>query len=181
MSAGRLGQRAGRLAGGCCQRPEPRAAVAGAPNRDTRPYRVGSWRRGPPTGWRDPPCLDWKAVRMIIFGSRSYSRVLATLLLICQRCGNPAAHRVMERVVRFTLFFLPLFPISTKRFLTCTFCGTTTPITKELAAQYVQQAGAPQHPAPQYPAPQPQHGEQPAQLHGGFPPQPPQQGYGSQL
>ncbi len=123
---------------------------------------------------------------MIIFGSRVYTRVIATLMLVCQRCGNPAAHRVQERITRFTLFFIPLFPIGSRRFLTCTFCGTTTPISKELANQYAAQAQGPQQqpypqqqPMPQQPAQlaqqpqqggygQPQLGQQPQQQ---FPPQ----------
>lgn len=94
---------------------------------------------------------------MIIFGTRIYTRALAVLMLVCQRCGNPAAHRVMERTTRFTLFFIPLFPIGSRRSLTCTFCGTTTPISKELAAQYVEQSNATQqhqHQQPQLNQPQ---------------------------
>ena len=77
---------------------------------------------------------------MIIFGTRGYVRALATLMLVCQRCGNPAAHRVLEKVTRFTLFFIPLFPVSTSRSVTCTFCGTTTAISTELAHYYATQA-----------------------------------------
>src|SRR5436189_5637816 len=100
---------------------------------------------------------------MIIFGTRGYVRALATLMLVCQRCGNPAAHRVLEKVTRFTLFFIPLFPVTTSRSLTCTFCGATTPISKEQAHQYAAQAQGVQQPArqpfgqfsPQPPAPTP--------------------------
>ena len=104
---------------------------------------------------------------MIIFGTRGYVRALATLMLVCQRCGNPAAHRVLERITRFSLFFIPLFPVSTSRSITCTFCGTTTPISKELAQQYEAQAQAFRSVPPQ-PQPYGQFSQQPPV----FPPQP---------
>ena len=107
---------------------------------------------------------------MIIFGTRGYVRALATLMLVCQRCGNPAAHRVLEKVTRVSLFFIPLFPVSTSRSVTCTFCGTTTPISKEQAHQYEFQAQVFQSPAPQ---PYGQFSQQPpAPMPPAFPPQP---------
>ena len=44
---------------------------------------------------------------MIIFGTRAYVQALAMVNFICNNCHNPAAQRVMQRVVRFTLFFIP--------------------------------------------------------------------------
>ena len=95
---------------------------------------------------------------MIIFGTRAYAHALAMVTFICNNCHNPAAQRVMRRVVRFTLFFIPLFPVSTSYYTTCAFCGLTTKINKELADQYVaagdQQSGyggQPQISAQQYP------------------------------
>ena len=107
---------------------------------------------------------------MIIFGTRGYVRTLATLMLVCQRCGNPAAHRVLEKVTRFTLFFIPLFPVSTSRSVTCTFCGTTTPISTELAHHYATQARAFQPPLSQPHGPFSQ--QSPAPMSPAFPPQP---------
>jgi zinc-ribbon family len=107
---------------------------------------------------------------MIIFGTRGYVRALATPMLVCHRCGNPAAHRVLEKVTRFTLFFIPLFPVSTSRSLTCTFCGTTTPISRDLAQRYATQAQVFQRPTPQ---PFGQLSQQaPAPAPPAFPPQP---------
>ena len=78
---------------------------------------------------------------LIIFGLRSYARALAVVTLVCQNCGNPAAHRVVEQTRKFTLFFIPLFPVSKQRYVTCTFCAQVTPITEALADQYVAHAG----------------------------------------
>ncbi len=82
---------------------------------------------------------------MIIFGFRSYLRALAVVTLVCRHCGNPAAHRVVELTRKFTLFFVPLFPVSRSRAMTCTYCGTSTKLTKEHADQLaaVPSAGAP--------------------------------------
>jgi len=81
---------------------------------------------------------------MIIFGTKGYLYQLAILTLVCGGCGNPAAHTLRKRVTKFTLFFVPLFPISTKYATQCTFCGTEVKIGKEQAEQLqAQGAGAP--------------------------------------
>jgi hypothetical protein len=114
---------------------------------------------------------------MIIFGTRGYLRVLAMVNFICNNCHNPAAQRVVARITRFTLFFIPLFPIAKSYTTTCTFCGFSQRINKDLADQYAangQQASGPVGPArEQIPAGQPgaQQFGQPAQY-----PQPQQYG-----
>lgn len=66
---------------------------------------------------------------MIIFGVRTSVRLLAMLNFVCARCGNPSAHRIEERVRKFTLFFIPLFPIGARRTSsTCTYCGLATEV-----------------------------------------------------
>ncbi|WP_329122808.1 zinc-ribbon domain-containing protein [Streptomyces sp. NBC_01465] len=98
---------------------------------------------------------------MIIFGTRGYLYQLAMLTLVCGHCGNPAAHTLRKRVTKFTLFFVPLFPISVKYTTQCTFCGMEQKITKEqadgLQAQPQQQAYGQQD------APQQQAGQNPYQ------------------
>ncbi|HEY2058644.1 MAG TPA: zinc-ribbon domain-containing protein [Amycolatopsis sp.] len=114
---------------------------------------------------------------MLIWGyrTRMFQLVLATFL--CGRCGNPAAHAVLKRVTKFTLFFIPLFPISVKYLTQCTFCGGQNRITREQADQIVaqQQGGLeqqgqgqpgqyPQQPqSGPYPQPQYPQGQQPGQ------------------
>ena len=110
---------------------------------------------------------------MIIFGTRAYLQAVAMVNFICTNCHNPAAQRVMRRVVRFTLFFIPLFPVSSSYTTTCTFCGLTTRINKEQAESYAvyaqqQQAGYAQPQVPNFQQPA-------AQLNGSVePPYPPQ-------
>ncbi|TDT35175.1 zinc ribbon family protein [Streptomyces sp. BK208] len=72
---------------------------------------------------------------MIIFGTKGYLYQLAILTLVCSRCGNPSAHTLRKRVTKFTLFFVPLFPFSTKYAMQCTFCGVEQQVTKEQAEQ----------------------------------------------
>ncbi|GAB7102558.1 zinc-ribbon domain-containing protein [Streptomyces phaeofaciens JCM 4814] len=90
---------------------------------------------------------------MIIFGTKGYLYQLAILTLVCGGCGNPAAHTLRKRVTKFTLFFVPLFPFSTKYATQCTFCGTEQKVTKEQAEQLTAHGvggpGAPTHGQPQ--------------------------------
>ncbi|KJK37238.1 hypothetical protein UK15_22920 [Streptomyces variegatus] len=77
---------------------------------------------------------------MIIFGTKGYLYQLAILTLVCGQCGNPAAHTLRKRVTKFTLFFVPLFPISTKYLTQCTFCGAEQKVTEEQAKQLQTQS-----------------------------------------
>ncbi|MBD9730225.1 zinc-ribbon domain-containing protein [Streptomyces sp. H28] len=89
---------------------------------------------------------------MIIFGTKGYLYQLAILTLVCAQCGNPSAHTLRKRVTKFTLFFVPLFPVSTKYATQCTFCGAEQRVTAEQAEQLRAQAvgqGAPGGPGGQ--------------------------------
>jgi len=80
---------------------------------------------------------------MLIFGFRLTSALLATLNYVCENCQQPAAHQLVKRVRKFSLFFIPLFPVSTKYTDTCSYCGRTIQVPKEqaeLAAGQTQQA-----------------------------------------
>ncbi|MFF3320713.1 zinc-ribbon domain-containing protein [Streptomyces sp. NPDC002889] len=92
---------------------------------------------------------------MIIFGTKGYLYQLAILTLVCGHCGNPAAHTLRKRVTKFTLFFVPLFPFSTKYGTQCTFCGAEQQITADQAAQLqVQNVGGQQYGQVQQPGQQ---------------------------
>ncbi|MFE5220926.1 zinc-ribbon domain-containing protein [Streptomyces sp. NPDC056626] len=77
---------------------------------------------------------------MFIFGTKGYLYQLAILTLVCGGCGNPSAHTLRKRVSKFTLFFVPLFPFSTKYLTQCTFCGAEQRVTKEQADHLQAQA-----------------------------------------
>ncbi|MEU0531156.1 zinc-ribbon domain-containing protein [Amycolatopsis tolypomycina] len=113
---------------------------------------------------------------MLIWGWRTRIYVLAMTTFLCGRCGNPASHAVRKAVTKFTLFFIPLFPISVKYTAQCTFCGIENRIPKEdaLRLQAQEEQGQALHQAaPGYPA----HPSQPQ----GMPQQAlPQQGFQQQ-
>ncbi|MFD3524418.1 zinc-ribbon domain-containing protein [Streptomyces sp. NPDC058653] len=77
---------------------------------------------------------------MIIFGTKGYVYQLAILTLVCGQCGNPSAHTLRKRVSKFTLFFVPLFPYSTKHYTQCTFCGVEHRVPNEQAEQLLAQS-----------------------------------------
>jgi hypothetical protein len=79
---------------------------------------------------------------MIIWGFRTYVRLLEIVTYTCSRCGYASAHRVLQRVRKFTLFFIPLFPLSTSRVATCTYCGQTTLMPNAANQQPAQQRQA---------------------------------------
>ncbi|OEU91379.1 zinc-ribbon domain-containing protein [Streptomyces oceani] len=87
---------------------------------------------------------------MIIFGTSSKTVQLAMLNLLCAFCGNPSAHALRKRITRFSLFFVPLFPVMpAKHHLQCTFCGAQSDVSKEDAQQLLAQGAGPgQQPGP---------------------------------
>lgn len=77
---------------------------------------------------------------MVIFGFRTKVFVLAVLTLPCSRCGNQVAHPLHKSVTKFTLFFVPLFPVKTKYTTQCTFCGVASRLIKEEATRLHREA-----------------------------------------
>ncbi|MEV0646764.1 hypothetical protein AB0I28_16020 [Phytomonospora sp. NPDC050363] len=121
---------------------------------------------------------------MILWGWRTTVRHLATVVYMCSQTGQQAGYAVLKRVTKFTLFFIPLFPLSVKYTLECSLCGESRKISREDADQAVASQGHNQqhhhsqggHPTPPpqqqpYPAPQqipgqyPQQQAQPQQYH----------------
>src|SRR4051812_7308857 len=97
---------------------------------------------------------------LVVWGWRRYVQTLAMITLVCSSCQRPAAHAVRRMVTKFTLFWIPLFPVGSKYSLQCTFCGGQVKIGKEQADQLVAQAQMSN-----------------AQPQGQYPPQAPQQQY----
>ncbi|RJO69935.1 zinc-ribbon domain-containing protein [Nocardia panacis] len=87
---------------------------------------------------------------MLIWGWRRYVRTMAMLTLLCGNCHNPAAHALREYVTKFTLFFIPLFPVSTKYDLQCTFCGAQVQVPKQDVAGLMHQANGQAAPQAQF-------------------------------
>jgi hypothetical protein len=63
------------------------------------------------------------------------SVLLATLIYVCDRCGQNAEHHVVKRTRTFTLFFVPLFSVSTKYLDTCAACGRVVDVPEQQALE----------------------------------------------
>jgi hypothetical protein len=69
---------------------------------------------------------------ILILGVRAYVKALAFLTLAC-RNGHVAGHRVLKVTRKFTLFFVPLFPVKTRYYTECAQCGLWVQWNKEEA------------------------------------------------
>ena len=80
---------------------------------------------------------------LIIWGFKTVAQVLGITTMVCGRCGNPAAHRVEKLVRKFTLFWIPLFPIRKQTVITCAFCGVTHEVPKGQVPQLMSALESP--------------------------------------
>ena len=61
-----------------------------------------------------------------IFGLKTSEQRLGAEQGICPNCHNQAAQVMVRRSTKFSLFFIPLFPVKRPTYYaTCTFCGTS--------------------------------------------------------
>lgn len=78
---------------------------------------------------------------MLIFGLGVSESLLATLVFVCETCGNNAAHQLIKRVRKLSLFFIPIFPVSTKYVDGCTACGRMLEVSRDQAEMAARQSG----------------------------------------
>ena len=78
---------------------------------------------------------------LLIFGTRSVEDVLRVLVFVCRVCGVRDEQRVIRSRTRLSLFFVPLFTVSSRYLLECSNCGTVSRITKQEAEGTVRWAG----------------------------------------
>jgi uncharacterized Zn finger protein len=78
---------------------------------------------------------------MLIFGLGVQEVLLATLVFVCETCGNHAAHQLVKRVRKLSLFFIPLFPVGTRYLDTCTACGRVLEVSRDQAEMAARQSG----------------------------------------
>jgi len=72
----------------------------------------------------------------LIFGFKSSDRRIAAPVLLHAYCGATVAQILVKRTTKFSVFFIPLFPVRPARyFLQCTNCG----VTESVDARDVQQ------------------------------------------
>lgn len=79
---------------------------------------------------------------LLIFGSRLYSTIINVVMFVCGYCGVEARQNVIKNSNRFTLFFIPLFPFSTRYVNRCSNCGGETPLSAEQAQHSLQWAAS---------------------------------------
>lgn len=78
---------------------------------------------------------------ILLFGTTAKLEQMLLVSFICNFCGVHASQQVYRRVNRFTLFFVPLFRVSTRYFVECSNCGGVTSLTRE-QAEHAQQWAA---------------------------------------
>ena len=81
---------------------------------------------------------------MIVWGIRSKGRVLGQLRYTCPKCQQNAYHTVVRTQRKFSLFFIPLFPIGSSTSSTCNVCGFRQGLKNDQADQLLAQAAATQ-------------------------------------
>jgi zinc-ribbon family len=74
---------------------------------------------------------------IFIFGIKRRVLRLGAVLALCSQCRTPAAQVVNRVRTFFSLFFIPIVPIATKYRTTCTMCGVTTTVSREVAERLV--------------------------------------------
>jgi predicted RNA-binding Zn-ribbon protein involved in translation (DUF1610 family) len=78
---------------------------------------------------------------MLIIGFGETETLLSTLVFSCETCGNHAAHQLIMRRRKFSLFFIPLLSVGTKYLDSCTACGRIIEVSKEQAERAAPQVG----------------------------------------
>jgi hypothetical protein len=75
---------------------------------------------------------------MILFGSRTTSKIVALLIFVCGTCGHEVGQRLVRRRTWFTLFFAPIFPFGHGSYaIACAYCGTSYGVTREVADKFI--------------------------------------------
>jgi hypothetical protein len=82
---------------------------------------------------------------MILFGSRTTSKIVALLIFVCGTCGHEVGQRLVRRRTWFTLFFAPIFPFGHGSYsIACAYCGTIYGVTRENADKFIAEYEAQQ-------------------------------------
>jgi hypothetical protein len=59
----------------------------------------------------------------LLFGLSTKDHLVGTHLMTCEVCGWQAPQQLLKRTTKFTLFFIPLFPVKAARWsLVCGHC-----------------------------------------------------------
>jgi len=70
----------------------------------------------------------------IIWGTHTYKKLLGTAQMVnCGHCSNVVPFQIVRARTWFTLFWIPLIPLSTKYFIVCPICGSGVQVKKDQA------------------------------------------------
>jgi zinc-ribbon family len=72
---------------------------------------------------------------MIIWGTRRRNKVMGQTQYTCPKCQQNSFHGIVRSRAYFTLFFVPLFPVSKVTTARCGLCGYQEKIKNETADQ----------------------------------------------
>ena len=76
----------------------------------------------------------------LLFGTRAADAVINVVAFVCGYCGVHAQQHVVKRATKFTLFFVPLFTVSSSYFNSCDNCGGVTRLTTAQAQHSLEWA-----------------------------------------
>jgi hypothetical protein len=69
----------------------------------------------------------------LLFGVSTRDREVGTQVMTCDVCGSTAPQSIFKRTTRFSLFFVPLFPVRPSRsYRWCSHCRATRPVDSAL-------------------------------------------------
>lgn len=76
----------------------------------------------------------------IIYGTKSFDKTLGNLGIInrCEHCNNDIHFKVFRRMNWFTLFWIPIFPVSRKYYITCPICNYGKKLKKAEAMEILE-------------------------------------------
>ncbi len=85
---------------------------------------------------------------VIVYGYKTANRVMGSFQQQCPRCRQVAPQTVVRSRKWATLFWIKIFPFSTKTIMRCNACGNQMQIDNAQADAWFSQApaGAPQRP-----------------------------------
>ena len=78
----------------------------------------------------------------LLFGLRTRDHLVSTQSMACEVCGVTAMQALVKQATKFTLFFVPLFPVRPSRYyLDCGNCGTRRSIDRAVAGRMAAHVG----------------------------------------
>lgn len=71
----------------------------------------------------------------VVYGVKTFRKILGmcSYNAICPVCNNTISYNVVRHFIWFSLFWIPLIPLSKKYFLCCPVCKSEKKITKQQA------------------------------------------------